>query len=85
MSTPPDPAAGARTEFDLMADLFSAAGRADPHVVPRGSRLPGCQYLFVRDVLQDPRFAAPAIPPSPNPSFRLHDGRTHLRGLAIVF
>jgi hypothetical protein len=71
MSTPPDPAAGSGTEFDLMADLFSPAGRADPQVVLRGSPLPGCQYLFVRHVLRDPRFAAPAIPPSGDPAFQL--------------
>jgi len=51
--------------------LFSPAGRADPHVILRGSPLPGCRYLFVRDVLRDPRFAAPTIPPSPDPAFQL--------------
>ena len=71
MSTPPSPAAGAKTEFDLRDALFSPAGRADPHLVLRGSVLPGCQYLFVRDVLRDPRFAAPTIPPSPDPIFQL--------------
>jgi len=71
MSTPPNPAAGARTEFDLLTALFSPAGRADPQVILRGSPLPGCQYLFVRDVLRDPRFAAPTIPPSPDPAFQL--------------
>jgi len=71
MSTPPSPAAGARTEFELLDGLFSPAGRADPHVILRGSLLPGCQYLFVRDVLRDPRFAAPTIPPSPDLAFQL--------------
>ena len=71
MTTPPDPAADATTEFDLLDGLFSPAGRADPHVVLRGSSLPGCQYPFVRDVLRDPRFAAPTIPPSPDPAFQL--------------
>ena len=71
MSTPPGPAAAAKTEFDLLAALFSAAGRADPQVILRGSPLPGCQYPFVRDVLRDPRFAANAIPPSPDPVFQL--------------
>jgi pimeloyl-[acyl-carrier protein] synthase len=37
----------------------------------RSSALPGCQYLFVRDVLRDPRFAAPSIPPSPDAAFQL--------------
>ena len=46
-------------------------GSADPQVILRGSPLPGCQYLFVRDVLRDPRFAAPTIPPSPDPAFQL--------------
>jgi pimeloyl-[acyl-carrier protein] synthase len=67
MSSPPGP----QTEFDLLGALFSPAGRADPHVILRGSRLPGCQHLFVRDVLRDQRFAAAAIPPSPDPAFQL--------------
>ncbi len=71
MNTPPNSTAGARSEFDLLDALFSPAGRADPHVILRGSPLPGCQYLFVRDVLRDPRFAAPTIPPSPDPAFQL--------------
>ena len=71
MNTPPGPPAAAKTEFDLLGALFSPAGRADPHVILRGSPLPGCQYPFVRDVLRDPRFAAPAIPPSPDPVFQL--------------
>jgi pimeloyl-[acyl-carrier protein] synthase len=71
VGTPPNPTAGAKTEFDLLNALFSPAGRADPHVILRGSPLPGCQYPFVRDVLRDPRFAAPAIPPSPDPAFQL--------------
>ncbi len=71
MNTPPGPPAVAKTEFDLLGALFSPAGRADPHVILRGSPLPGCQYPFVRDVLRDPRFAAPVIPPSPDPVFQL--------------
>ena len=86
MATPPSPPAGARTEFDVLDALFSPAGRADPHVILRGSPLPGCQYLFVRDVLRDPRFAAAAIPPSADPAFQLLrrwmirlDGERHRR------
>ena len=71
MNTPPGPPAAAGTEFDLMGALFSPAGSADPQVILRGSPLPGCQYPFVRDVLRDPRFAAPTIPPSPDPAFQL--------------
>jgi pimeloyl-[acyl-carrier protein] synthase len=71
MSTPPSPPTGAKTEFELLDGLFSPAGRADPQVILRGSPMPGCQYLFVRDVLRDPRFAAPTIPPSPGPAFQL--------------
>jgi len=71
MNTPSGPPAPAETEFDLLGALFSPAGRADPHVILRGSPLPGCQYPFVRDVLRDPRFAAPTIPPSPDPVFQL--------------
>ena len=71
MNTPSGPPTAAETEFDLMGALFSPAGRADPQVVLRGSPLPGCQYPFVRDVLRDPRFAAPTIPPSPDPAFQL--------------
>jgi pimeloyl-[acyl-carrier protein] synthase len=68
MNTPP---AAARTEFDLLGALFSPAGRADPQMILRGSPLPGCQYPFVRDVLRDPRFAAPAIPPSLDLAFQM--------------
>ena len=68
MNTPP---AAASTEFDLLGALFSPAGRADPHMILRGSPLPGCQYPFVRDVLRDPRFAALAIPPSPDLAFQM--------------
>src|SRR6202046_4396894 len=71
MNTPPGPPAAAGTEFDLMGALFSPAGSADPQVILRGSPLPGCQYPFVRDVRRDPRFAAPTIPPSPDPAFQL--------------
>jgi cytochrome P450 len=70
MNIPPGPSA-VGTEFDLLGALFSPAGRTDPHVILRGSPLPGCQYPFVRDVLRDPRFAAPAIPPSPDPAFQM--------------
>src|SRR6202020_3509548 len=71
MNIPPGPPAVAMTEFELLDALFSPAGRADPQVILRGSPLPGCQYPFVRDVLRDPRFAAAAIPPSPDPAFQL--------------
>jgi pimeloyl-[acyl-carrier protein] synthase len=71
MNNPPGPPAAAGPEFDLLGALFSPAGRTDPHVILRGSPLPGCQYPFVRDVLRDPRFAAPAIPPSPDPAFQM--------------
>src|SRR5579859_551690 len=71
MTTPADSAASAMTEFELLDGLFSPAGRADPHMILRGSPLPGCQYPFVRDVLRDPRFAAPNIPPSLDPAFQL--------------
>ena len=71
MNTQPGPPAAAQTEFDLLGALFSPAERAEPHVILRGSPLPGCQYQFVRDVLRDPRSAAPAIPPSPDPAFQL--------------
>ena len=71
MTLRPQPSTAAETAFDLMGALFSPAGSADPHVILRGSPLPGCQYPFVRDVLRDPRFAAPIIPPSPHPAFQL--------------
>ncbi len=70
----------------MLGALFSPAGRSDPHVLLRGSPLPGCQYPFVRDVLRDPRFAAPMIPPSPDAAFQLLarwmlrlDGERHRR------
>jgi pimeloyl-[acyl-carrier protein] synthase len=71
MNIPQGPPAVAETEFELLGALFSPAGRADPQAILRGSPLPGCQYSFVRKVLRDPRFAAPAIPPSPDPAFQL--------------
>ena len=71
VNTSAGPPAAAGTEFDLLGALFSPAGRADPHVILRSSPLPGCQYPFVRDVLRDPRFAAPSIPPSADPAFQL--------------
>ena len=40
-------------------------------MILRSCALPGCQYLFVRDVLRDPRFAAASIPPSPDQAFEL--------------
>jgi pimeloyl-[acyl-carrier protein] synthase len=60
-----------RHEADLLEALFSPPGRADPHLILRSCVLPGCQYLFVRDVLRDPRFAAASIPPGPDEAFRL--------------
>jgi pimeloyl-[acyl-carrier protein] synthase len=71
MSTPAGPPAASGTEADLLGGLFSPAGRSDPHVILRSCALPGCQYLFVRDVLRDPRFAAASIPPSPDRAFQL--------------
>ena len=61
-----------------MGALFSPAGSADPHVMLRGSPLPGCQYPFVRDVLRD-RFAAPTIPPSPGPGIPAASRRWMIR------
>jgi pimeloyl-[acyl-carrier protein] synthase len=71
MNTPAGPSAPPGTEAELLGALFSPAGRADPHVILRCCVLPGCQYLFVRDVLRDPRFAAASIPPSPDAAFQL--------------
>src|SRR6204780_3295483 len=68
-AVPPPPAFGA--EAYLLGALCAPAGRSDPHVILRSSGLPGCQYLFVRDVLRDPRFAAASIPPSPEQAFQL--------------
>jgi pimeloyl-[acyl-carrier protein] synthase len=83
-AVPPPAAFGA--EADLLGALFAPAGRSDPHVILRSSGLPGCQYLFVRDVLRDPRFAAASIPPSPDAAFQLLarwmmrlDGERHRR------
>src|SRR5580704_3556994 len=71
MTTAAGPPAAFGSEADLLGALFSPAGRADPHVILRSSALPGCQYLFVRDVLRDPGFAAPSIPPSSDAAFQL--------------
>jgi pimeloyl-[acyl-carrier protein] synthase len=71
MNTPAGPPAAPGTEADLLGALFSPAGRSDPHVILRSCALPGCQYLFVRDVLRNPGFAAASIPPSPDGAFQL--------------
>jgi pimeloyl-[acyl-carrier protein] synthase len=71
MNTPTGPPVAFDAEAALLGALFSPAGRSDPHVILRSCTLPGCQYLFVRDVLRDPRFAAPCIPPSPDAAFQL--------------
>ena len=65
------PPAAPGTEADLLGALFSPAGRSDPQAILRSCTLPGCQYLFVRDVLRDPRFAAASIPPSHDVAFQL--------------
>ena len=65
------PPQGLDTEAALLGALFSPAGRADPHVLLRASPLPGCRYQFVRDLLRDPRFGAPSLPPSADPAFQL--------------
>ena len=70
-STSAGPPPAFDTEAAVLGALFSPAGRSDPHAILRSCTLPGCQYLFVRDVLRDPRFAAPTIPPSPDPAFQL--------------
>lgn len=54
-----------------MDELFSERGRSDPHAVLRSSGVPGCRYEFVRRVLHDPRFVAPAVPPSADLMFQL--------------
>jgi pimeloyl-[acyl-carrier protein] synthase len=71
MSDPAGPPEDFDTEAALLGALFSPAGRADPHVILRAAALPGCQYQFVRDLLRDPRFGAPSLPPSAEPAFLL--------------
>ncbi len=66
-----DDAALNRAERAVMDALFSAAGRDDPHAALRGASIPGCRYAFVRDVLHDPRFVAPDVPPSPDLIFQV--------------
>jgi pimeloyl-[acyl-carrier protein] synthase len=53
-----------------MDALFSERGRADPHAVARSSGVRGCGYEFVHRVLRDPRFTAPAVPPSADLMFQ---------------
>jgi pimeloyl-[acyl-carrier protein] synthase len=71
MNAAASPPAPPGSEADLLGALFSPAGRADPQVILRSCTLPGCQYLFVRDVLRDPRFGAASIPPSRDVAFQL--------------
>jgi pimeloyl-[acyl-carrier protein] synthase len=61
----------AAAERALMDELFSERGRSDPHAVLRSWDVPGCRYEFARRVLHDPRFAAPAVPPSADLMFQL--------------
>jgi pimeloyl-[acyl-carrier protein] synthase len=63
-------AAEAAAEGVLMDALFSERGRADPHAVARSSGVRGCRYEFVHRVLRDPRFTAPAVPPSADLMFQ---------------
>src|SRR6266545_2431821 len=58
-------------ERALMDELFSERGRTDPQAVLRSSGIPGCRYDFVHDVLHDPRFVAPVVPPSADLMFQL--------------
>ena len=71
MNASAGPLAAPGTEADLLGALFSPVGRSDPQAILRSCTLPGCQYLFVRDVLRDPRFAAASIPPSHDVAFQL--------------
>jgi len=57
-------------ERALMDGLFSERGRSDPHAILRSSQVPGCRYAFVHEVLHDPRFVAPMVPPSPDLMFQ---------------
>jgi pimeloyl-[acyl-carrier protein] synthase len=58
-------------ERALMDELFGERGRTDPQAVLRSSGIPGCRYDFVHDVLHDPRFVAPVVPPSADLMFQL--------------
>ncbi len=61
----------AEAERALMDALFGPDGPADPQAVLRPSPVPGCRYGFVHGVLHDPRFVAPAMPPSADLMFQL--------------
>ena len=61
----------AAAERALMDRLFSEQGRAHPEAVVRSSTVPGCRYAFVQQVLHDPRFVAPELPPSPDLMFQV--------------
>jgi pimeloyl-[acyl-carrier protein] synthase len=64
-------AALSRAERTLMDALFSDAGRNDPHAALAVASIPGCRHAFVHDVLHDPRFVAPDVPPSPDLIFQV--------------
>lgn len=60
----------AAAERAVMDGLFSEDGRGDPHSVLRSSGIAGCGYTFVQEVLHDPRFVAPVMPPSADLMFQ---------------
>lgn len=65
-----DDAEVAALERALMNAMFTAHGRAAPAEIARGFSIPGCRHSFVREVLHDPSFSAPKMPPSPDLMFQ---------------
>ncbi|MFL6127083.1 cytochrome P450 [Actinophytocola sp.] len=61
----------AAAERAAMDALFSEQGRQDPQSALRSSAIAGCGYAFVQEVLHDPRFVAPVVPPSTDLMFQV--------------
>lgn len=70
MTAATDDASVAALERALMDAMFSERGRVAPADVARGFPVPGCRHSFVRQVLHDPRFAAPTMPSSEDLMFQ---------------
>jgi pimeloyl-[acyl-carrier protein] synthase len=52
----------ATADAEILAALFSPAGRDDPQAVLRAANVPGCRYAVLNAVLHDRRFAPPVLP-----------------------
>src|ERR1700722_42607 len=62
MTDTEQPGPMATADAEILAALFSPAGRDDPRAVLRAADVPGCRYAVLNAVLHDRRFAPPVLP-----------------------